>query len=159
MWGNVEGGRTTPVASVSPPWFTACLTGSPTNSSTGVPRESDVRQRPSTAEQVLERLHLAAEAEVGLEPDGDLLARRQHGGVVLVAEGAAEVRVALAGELAGQIHGDGARTGDRLVAALALEVEDLDVVVVGDGLEDVLDRQVVDGAGDDAGQRLAREVE
>src|SRR6185436_6800525 len=107
----------------------------------------------------LDGLDFAAQTRVGLDALLDLVDRRQHRGVVLVAEGATEVGVARGGELAGEVHGDRARPGDALVAALALQVAQLDLVVAGHGAQHLVDADLLGGPRNRALERLAGELD
>ena len=80
-------------------------------------------------------VHLGVLLHVGVDgADG-----MQDGGVVAAAEVAADFFQAIARVLAGEEHADLAREGDGFVAFFALEVRQADVVVLGDGFEDLLD--------------------
>jgi hypothetical protein len=68
----------------------------------------------------------------------------QHRRVVAAAEVAADFFQAVARvALAGEEHADLAREGDALVALLALQVAQADVVVLGHGVDDLLDRDAL----------------
>src|SRR5256714_996828 len=69
----------------------------------------------------------------------DALAGVQHGGVVAAAEGIADLRQTVAGELLGERHGDLPRARHRAAAALGPQVRHAHPVVVRHGLLDVLD--------------------
>ena len=83
----------------------------------------------------------------------------QHRRVVAAAEQLTDLGQALLGEFLGQVHGDLARPGDRGRALLAVHVGDLDLVVVGHRLLDVLhaDLPVLDRQ--QVAQRLARQLD
>src|SRR5690349_15369430 len=88
----------------------------------------------------LDGVHLAAQRGVLLDALLDLLNGRDHRRVVLAAERAREVGIAVLGVVARQVHRDGTRVRERLVAAVALDVRGLQTVVARDALDDVLDR-------------------
>jgi len=104
-------------------------------------------------------VNLATKGRVILQALADFLDSADDGGVVLATKGAPEVWIALVGMGARQVHRHGAWSGDGLVAAWALEVRDLDVVVAGDRLEDVIDRQMLRRPGYRAFQGVAGKVD
>ena len=94
-----------------------------------------------------------------LQEGVDLVDGVKHGGVVLAAEAPPDVRVGVAGQLAGEVHGHLARERHGLGARLGAEVLDLDVEDLGDAAEDVVDRDEVLLGAPDVGEDLLGEVE
>jgi len=94
----------------------------------------------------LELADLIGKAWVGFAAVLDGFDRVHDGGVVASAEVAADFFEAEAGVLARKPHADLPRFGDGFVALAALQVLNLDLVVVGDDADDVLEGDVIAAA-------------
>ncbi len=110
-------------------------------------------------ERLLQHVQLLVQLGQLLAFARDLAHRMQHRRVVAPPEKLADLGQALLRELLGEVHRDLARPGDGGRALLAVHVRHLDLVVVGDGLLDVLhaDLPVLDGQ--QVAQRLAGELD
>ena len=97
----------------------------------------------SALDHLLEHVDLVIELGVALAFLSDLSHGVHDGRVVSAAEVGADFGEAVLGQLLGEVHGNLARPGDVGGAALRMHFRDLDVVVVGDGLLDALDRDQV----------------
>ena len=112
----------------------------------------------STLEGLLQHMQLLVELVVLVALARYFAHRMQHGGVVAPTKQLANFGQAFLRQLFGQVHGNLPWTGDRSGTLLGIHVRDLDLVIVGHGFLDVLNRNlsVLDGqqiAQGFAGQR------
>ena len=79
--------------------------------------------------------------------------------MILAAEGIADLRQALLGQLLGQVHGNLAGQGDLGRLALRVHVGLLDLVVLGHRLLDEIDGDLTTIEGDEVFQRFLHQFQ
>src|SRR5205823_13849270 len=94
------------------------------------------------AQHLQQKIYIVADFRNGVAKLGDLAARVEDRRVIPAAEITADFGQRKLRELLGQRHGDVARASDRAGELLGVHVRDTDLVVVGDGVLDVVDRDL-----------------